>query len=269
MSELTLTPLGTSPAWYNPGEPTTGYLLEVDGFRLLLDCGSGVVARYLQVFGPSAPPIDAIVISHCHADHVFDLVPLKYGLEYGPLKDWETRPQLWLPPGGHARLRTLVSAWDGPADFFSSVYDVRDYAPAAGFEVGPFEVASFEVPHYIESFALRMQADGASFGYSSDLGPTNGLAEFLRGVDLLLCEATLADPSDEPADARGHLAASEAGELARAAGARSLLLTHVPVEVDPDASLDKARAAFGGPAALASSSESYVISHHLAARAAS
>jgi ribonuclease BN (tRNA processing enzyme) len=162
-----------------------------------------------------------------------------------------------------------VSAWDGPADFFSAVFDVRDYAPGASFDVGPFEVSSFEVPHYIESFALRMEATGASFGFSSDLGPAAGLADFLRDVDLLLCEATLAEPGDEPADARGHLSAAEAGELAAAAGAHSLLLTHVPIEVDPDASLDKASAAFGGPAALATSSETYVISHHLAARAAS
>lgn len=263
MSELTLTPLGTSPAWYNPGEAMTGFLLEVNGFRLLLDCGAGVISRYLAAFGTEAP-IDAIVISHTHADHVVDLVPLKYGIEYGGLGSWRKHTQLWLPPGAHDRLRRLVSAWDGPADFFSSIFNVRDYHPGTMFDIGPFSADSFEVRHYIESFAVRLRTNGATLGYSSDLGPPfNGLDEFFGGVDLLLCEATLADAGDESADARGHLSAKEAGELARAAGARSLLLTHVPVEVDPEQSLAKARAAFGGPVALASSRETYVIAQHL------
>src|SRR5690606_38477659 len=87
MTAFTLTPIGTSPAWYNPGEPTSGFLLEADGARVLVDCGSGVISRYLATHGAESP-IDAIVLSHLHADHCFDLVPLKYGIDHGPLGSW-------------------------------------------------------------------------------------------------------------------------------------------------------------------------------------
>lgn len=261
MTELQLTPLGTSPAWYNPGEPTTGFLLEADGYRLLIDCGAGVISRYLQHFGGSAP-IDAIVITHVHADHVVDLVPLKYGIQYGDLSAW--KPRLLLPPGAHERLRRMVSAWDGPADFFEQTFEVEDYGVDSPFPVGPFSIESHEVPHFIEAFALRISTGAATFGYTSDLGPSKGAAEFMRGVDLLLCEATLPEDHDESPEHRGHLTGSEAGTIARDAGAHSLLLTHIPAEVGEDAAIAAARSTFDGPVAAAQALERYAIEQRLA-----
>src|SRR5690606_21058698 len=132
MTALQLTPIGTSPAWYNAGEPSSGFLLEAADARVLVDCGSGVVSRYLALFGAERP-IDAIVISHVHADHCFDLVPLKYGMEYGTLGAW--RPQLWLPPGARERLTRLASTWDEDFSYFADCYDVREYDAADAFEV--------------------------------------------------------------------------------------------------------------------------------------
>jgi ribonuclease BN (tRNA processing enzyme) len=264
MTDLTLTPIGTSPAWYNAGQPSSGFLLEADGTRVLIDCGSGVVSRYLALFG-AEQPIDAIVLSHVHADHCFDLVPLKFGIELGTLRDW--RPQLWLPPGARERLGRLVSTWDGTFDeFFGGPFDVHEFAPRAPFELGPFEVSALDVPHYIECVALRFDVGGTSFGYSADLGPTPHVAPFMHGVDLLLCEAALADDApglDEPG--RGHITASEAGEIARSAEAHSLLLTHVPEELGLQRARTAAARAFDGPVALARSGERYAVAHRLAA----
>lgn len=259
MAAPRLTPLGTSPAWYNPGEPTTGFLLDDGETRILIDCGSGVFARYLVTYPDQ--PLTAVIISHIHADHMLDLIPFAYGILYGGLQDWET--QLWLPPGGHDRLKKLISAWDGDDDFFDQAYRVSSYSPASAFDVGGFTVSSHEVPHYIESFALRFDHDNGSLGYTSDLGPTPTIGSFMSGVDLLLAEATLVDvPAENPED-RGHITGEEAGIIAREARAHSLLLTHIPddrkVQVVKDA-----RAAFGGPVAAAESLATYELAQRLA-----
>jgi ribonuclease BN (tRNA processing enzyme) len=257
-----LTPIGTSPAWYNPGEPNSGFLLEADGARVLVDCGSGVISRYLALYG-AEHPIDAIVLSHVHADHCFDLVPLKYGIDFGTLGTW--RPQLWLPPNAKERLTKLVGAWDEGFDYFTETYDVREYDTASAFEVCGFSVTALHVPHYIESCALRFENAGTSFGYSSDLGPTRDIAPFMRGVDLLLAEAACAENADLDVPNRGHITATEAGQIARDAGAHSLLLTHVPEENGFDAARRAAAASFNGPVDIAQSGQRYDVASRLAA----
>ncbi|MCW2927178.1 MAG: beta-lactamase domain protein [Thermoleophilia bacterium] len=262
MTALQLTPIGTSPAWYNAGEPCSGFLLDADGYRVLVDCGSGVIARYLALYGPERP-IDAIVLTHVHADHCFDLVPLKYGIEQGTMGHWA--PQLWLPPGSRDRLATIASAWDQDFRFFSDPYEVHDYSPATPFEVGPFSVDALAVPHYVESCALRFELDDTSFGFTADTGPNDLLAPFMRGVDLLLAEAATSPDADLAMPGRGHITADEAGAIARIAGAHSLLLTHVPEEHGIDRARAHAAAAFGGPVDVARSGEVYDVARRLAA----
>jgi ribonuclease BN (tRNA processing enzyme) len=262
MTALTLTPIGTSPAWYNAGQPCSGFLLEADGTRVLIDCGSGVVSRYLELYGDDTP-IDAIVLSHAHPDHCFDLVPLAYGIQFGTLGEW--RPQLWLPPGARERLTRLVGSWDQGFTYFTDTYDVREYDDVDAFTVGPFTVTALDVPHYIESKALRFEVDDVSFGYTADTGPTAALAPFMRGVDLLLSEAAQPEGGDLDAPGRGHITASEAGEVARAAEAHSLLLTHVPAELGLEASQATAARVFGGPVRIARSGQAYDVARRLAA----
>lgn len=259
MSDVQLIPIGTSPAWYNPGEACSGYLLRSGDYRVLLDCGSGVISRYLELDGT---PVDAIVISHTHADHVFDLVPLKYGIEFGGLSDW--RPKLWLPPGARARFARLASTWDQPPTFFDVAFDVHEYSPGRPFGVGAFRVSAIEVPHFIESYALRFDHVGGRLGFSSDTAPMPELVDFVRGVDLFLCEATLRSSDDESTGIRGHLSAEEAGDIAQRAAVHSLLLTHVPAAIGEEAALAGARQSYQGPVALARSGLAYSVAQRLA-----
>ena len=260
MTDFQLTPIGTSPAWYNPGEPTSGFLLEADGFRALIDCGAGVIARYLDLYGVDRP-IDAVVLTHVHADHCIDLVPLTYGLSTGSLQHWN--PQLWLPPGARERLGRLLSTWDQDDTFLTDNYDVREYDIVSGFDVGPFAFSAMRVPHYIECFALRADHGDFSFGYTADLGPRSDIATFMSGVDVLLAEAAMSEDRDLSAEDRGHITAREAGEIAQTAGAHALLLTHIPQENGFDRALEEARAAFSGNVALARSGETCAIAARL------
>ncbi len=99
-----------------PGGASSSYLIQTSNAAVLIDVGSGSLGK-LQLFTEYAR-LDAILISHMHADHFFDLVPLRYGLKYGDVSRAQRLP-LWLPPGGRGALEALrrAVATDAPADF--------------------------------------------------------------------------------------------------------------------------------------------------------
>ncbi|HKG44568.1 MAG TPA: MBL fold metallo-hydrolase [Gaiellaceae bacterium] len=221
-----LTVVGCSPAWPNPGGAQSGYLVETDGRRLLLDCGPGVLPRLRE--REDWPQVDAIAITHFHLDHWGDLVPWVWGLQFGPAAGTEP-PELWVPPGGRETLARLGVEL-GQADMFESAFALHEYADGEPFVSAGHEVVPHRVLHYtMLAFGFRVSANGTVLGYSGDSGPDGGLREIARGADLFLCEATLLRPMPE-GGTRGHLAADEAREAAEGAGAKRLLLTHRPSE---------------------------------------
>jgi ribonuclease BN (tRNA processing enzyme) len=229
--------LGCATAGGNPGEPCSGYLVTAGGARILLDCGSGVVSSLLE---RDAAPLDAIVLSHLHFDHIADLVPLAYAHTMGMASDWPA-PALHAPPGGAARLAALAEAGGASADHFaSSGLTVSEYDPGAALAIGDATLTFRELVHPGGSHAIRVEAGGGTLVFSGDTALTPALGEHAAGADLLLCEAT-ALPASEV-----HLPAGEAGRIAREAGCAALVLTHVDVR-ERAAALRQARDAFGGP----------------------
>jgi ribonuclease BN (tRNA processing enzyme) len=243
-----LTVLGKSPSWQDLDGACSGYLVEAAGRTLLLDCGSGVFAK-LRRHG-AYERVDDVVLSHFHADHVLDLVPFAYALTYGPrLRDG--RPALHAPPGARAALRRLCGSW-GSETLVEDAFEIREYDPAGERAVGEFALRFQPLPHYVESNAIELRADGGSrLVYSADCGPNDDLADFARGASLLLIEATLLDPDPPAVEPPGHLTAAEAGAIGRAAGVPRLLLTHFSDQVDREALRARASEAFGGPVELA------------------
>ncbi len=206
-----------------PGRACSAYLVEGGDTAALLDIGTGSVAK-LQLVTEYAR-LDAIVISHMHADHFFDLVPLRQGLKHGPLARAERLP-VFLPPGGARALDLLRQAVspDASADFFEAVFDVREYDPSATLAIQELQLTFAPTQHYIEGFAIRVECDGRSITYSSDTAPCDTVVELARETGLLLAEASLGLASEE--GKRGHLTAEEAGEMASRAAVRRLVLTH-------------------------------------------
>jgi ribonuclease BN (tRNA processing enzyme) len=220
-----LTVVGCSPAWPNPGGAQSGYLIEADG-RLLLDCGPGVLARLRELDG-GWPQVDAIALTHFHLDHWGDLVPWAWGGMYGPGRQVE-RPELWVPPGGQAVLRGFGERL-GFVDMFDKVFRVHEYADGKPFQAAGLEVTPMRVPHYdLLTFGMRVANASKSLAYSGDSAPSPCLADLARGVDLFLCEATLAQ--EEPAE-RGHLTMGEALDAFHESGAHRLVVIHRPHEL--------------------------------------
>ena len=215
--------LGKSPAMPDVGGAHSGYLITHAGFTLLLDCGGGVFAKLRALADPAA--VDAVLISHLHADHTLDLLPYAFALAQH-LGGQPRRPALWAPPGSRSALGAFASVL-GMEGQIEAGFVVSEYDPAQPLELGPLTVGLREVPHYIRAWGCDLRSDdGRRLTFGADCGPNDAIVDLARGTDTLMLEATEGAGPHIGADQRGHLTAAEAGELAGGAGAGRLLLTH-------------------------------------------
>jgi ribonuclease BN (tRNA processing enzyme) len=264
---MRLTVLGKSPAWQDAGGACSGYLLEEQGTAIVIDCGNGVFGKLRERI--DYVDVDAVVISHLHADHFLDLVPFAYALTYAPRQqpvpvdrwpgtDTPARPVLYAPPGARETFRRVVGAW-GNDDLIEKAFELREYDPSAEIEIGPVRIDFQPVPHFTETFAMRISSQNGSgrIVYGADCSPTEALTDFAGGADLILVEATL--PRPERTGVRGHLTAGEAGEHARAAGAKKLVLVHISDELDAEWAKREAEDSFGGPVTVATEGAAYEV----------
>jgi ribonuclease BN (tRNA processing enzyme) len=236
-----ITVLGKSPAWQDVDGACSGYLVEEQGCRLLIDCGNGVFSKLRRFV--AYVDVDAVVISHLHADHFLDLVPFAYALTYGP--NGPARPALHAPAGARASFRRIVGTW-GNEQLIEEAFELGEYEADEHLHIGPLTLRFQAVPHFVSTHAIEVtSAAGGRLVFGADSGPSDELCTFARGADLLLMEATLPSPE------QGHLTAAEAGEHGRKAGARRLVLTHLSDELDAAWAEAEAERTFGGPVEIA------------------
>src|SRR5919202_6759099 len=251
---MRLTVLGKSPSWQDAGGACSGYLIEEDDTAVVVDCGNGVFSKLRRFRDYTA--VDGIVISHLHADHFLDLVPFAYALTYAPRQQpvpvdrWpgtETpaRPKLIAPPGARETFRRVVGAW-GPEELIEEAFDLCEYDAGDYPAIGSLHFSFQPVQHFTETFAVcvRSTTGSARLVFGADTRPTDELVAFARDCELLLVEATL--PRPERSGERGPLTPREAGEHARAAGAKRVVLTHISDELDELWARNEASEAFGG-----------------------
>lgn len=193
--------------------------------------------------------LDAIVISHMHADHFIDLIQLRYALKY-ELKRAERLP-VYLPPAGILTLTHVAHPLKETPDFFGEVFDLQEYAPGSRLEIGDCTISFAPTQHYIPAYALRAESPSGTFVYSSDTALCETVPELARGADLFLCEAALGPFGVETGSVKGHSSAKDAGEMAASAGVKHLVLTHYGTAADPVEMLAAARAAFEGEITVA------------------
>jgi ribonuclease BN (tRNA processing enzyme) len=262
---LRITVLGKSPAWQDAGGACSGYLVQHQDYTLLLDCGNGVFSKLRHHV--DYVDVDAVLISHLHADHFLDLVPFSYALTYAPRQQpvpvagWPgttdpARPELYAPLGAKDMFRHIVSCW-GNESLIESAFDLQEYQSWDEVSLGPFRIRFCEVPHYMSTYAVEISNGERRFTYSADCSPNQELVEFAQGTDLLLIEATL--PRPERTGERGHLTPAEAGDHGRWANAKRLVITHFSDELDAEWAGQEATSAFGAPVALAHEGAIYTV----------
>jgi ribonuclease BN (tRNA processing enzyme) len=260
-----ITVLGKSPSWQDAAGACSGYVVEEGDFKLVLDCGNGVFSK-LRDFCDYVD-VDAVLISHLHADHFLDLVPFSYALCYAPRQqpvavggwpgtDAPARPSLYVPSGAAKVFRRIVGCW-GNEDLIENAFDLHEYGAPDELSLGPLQIRFCEVPHYVTTYAVELSTSRSRFTFSADCKPNEQLVRFAADTDVLMIEATL--PRPERTGIRGHLTPREAGEHGRRACARRLVLTHYSDEMDPEWARLEAAASFGGSVELAKEGAVYTL----------
>jgi ribonuclease BN (tRNA processing enzyme) len=231
-----LTVVGCCGSGPGPESPASSYLVEHDGYRLLLDIGNGSFGALQAMADPDS--IDAVFLSHLHADHCLDVAPFVVWHRYSGRSSGRCIP-LYAPVGAERR---LALAYDIHGDALTDVFDFVPVGPGE-LTIGPFAVELARTAHPVECYAIRLTAGGRSLVYTGDTGPCDGVVQLARGADVLLAEAAHPDrdPRQPPAL---HLTGRQAGEHAAAAAVGRLLVTHVPYWVDPAEQLAAACSAF-------------------------
>lgn len=238
---MKITVLGGRGAWPAADGACSGFLLEHDGFRLLLDVGYATFPQLLKSM--TAGQVDAVLISHGHPDHCADLSPL---LRARALS--EERPPA-LPVYALPGALDAVLALDRPG-MLDDACLLREFDAGDRLAAGPFTVDTRLLPHWVPNAGMRVSAGGTVVTYTGDSGPSQDVVVLARNAGLLIAEATYPGQVP-PGDARFLTSARQAGRQAAQAGAARLLLTHLWPGTDPGATLDAASQTFPGPIAIA------------------
>lgn len=238
---MKLTVVGVAPAYTSKsGRSSSCYLVEHEGTAIILDLGQGSFSELWRYRSPAK--VAAVFISHMHADHNVDLIPLRHWVKF---ENRAYGPALFAP----AELRTRFGDFQNDSEFLS---DLQGQAlEPREFATGDLRVQAARVTHIPDSFAFRVSVAGTTapgLVYSGDCGVPGDLAPLVRERDTLLCEAAFGTHRDAP---QIHLTAAEAGWVARQGPAARLILTHILDRNEPDETLSAAREAFGGPVELA------------------
>ncbi|MFB4309190.1 MBL fold metallo-hydrolase [Actinomadura sp. GTD37] len=238
---LHLTVLGSATPYPRADDPCSGYLVSGAGTRVWVDAGTGTLAelqRHVRL-----DELDAIWISHLHADHSADLLTAFYAVLYADVRLAAPIP-LYGPPGIAGRLAHFLTntATRSPIESAFAVEELHDGHRA---RAGALTLTSRAVSHGMPAFALRAEAGGRSLVYSGDTAPCPALTDLSEGCDVLLCEADSARPPE--AGEQVHHTPEDAGDTARAAGAGRLIVTHVGPFLTPGQAVARAATRFDGP----------------------
>lgn len=243
---MDLTIVGCSGSYPGPDSAASCYLIEADGFRLVLDMGNGALGalqRYVAL-----DQVDAVCLSHLHADHCLDMCGYQVFRTYHPSGQLPVIP-VYGPAGAADRLdRAIAVESAGPTTSIRETFDFVALTPGI-IEIGPLRVTLDWVNHPVETFGFRFEHAGHAIAYSADTGPSEQLVRLAADADVLLCEASFDDADGLPPDV--HLTSRQAGEHAASGRVGELILTHLVPWNNTEEAMGRAASAYHGPISLA------------------
>jgi ribonuclease BN (tRNA processing enzyme) len=222
--------LGNCGAYPFGGGACSGYLLEQEGHKLLIDCGSGIAAEYMK---RGADGLEGVVLSHLHGDHMSDILVLRYALINRTIRLWAPRT----PQGLYDYLKG------------EKAFDLQALDQNTRIDFRGASLSFYPTAHPLECYATRIDFQGKSLVYTSDTNYCPDLAGFAQGADILVSDGCFSNAqwsADKP-----HLSAALAGKLAMEAGCGQLILTHFMPSSDKETLRAEAMAVCDRPVSLA------------------
>ncbi len=210
--------LGHAGSYGAPGVQCSSYLVSCERTHLLLDIGNGSFSNLGRTIMPGE--LSGVFISHRHHDHLADLISLYHYLSFVPGARMHPIPLF-------ASAETLEAISRLVVEDFGGILVPRAVESGDCLDLGQVEVTFASTEHIPGTLAAKVtDPRGTSMAYTADTGPSQSLASFFHGVDLLLGESTwLTRPDSAPAGL--HLDAGELAELATRSEAKRLVVTHV------------------------------------------
>lgn len=234
---MQITVLGSGAAYPRPGGACSGFLVSSNGTRVWLDAGNGTFSRLTEHV--RFRDIDALVVSHAHADHTADILPLMYALGF----DEDPPPPIPVHAPPDVPQSVSHGLGEGSLEYFRGAFAFKQITGT--FEVGGLRFEPFRTVHPVETYGFRIREGDALTVYTADTGDFPELPDECRGAELLICESTFVRPDDAPPDI--HLWAHQAGTVAQKAEVGALALTHVWPCHTTDEACAGARETFDGP----------------------
>lgn len=237
--------LGTSGTYPRFGRACSGYLIADDPVFVQIDLGTGALANLFRYIDPTN--LSSIILTHMHADHVLDIYPLRYYLQYNHREN-DGKIKVYLPEGGLEVLHRFNPGGDN-GNFLESVFDFESiesfekYGDDFSICIGSLYFRFRKTDHVIPAYAVVIEnRAGRKVGYTSDTSYEESLIDFFKGCEILICEAAY---QGEQGKKSLHMTAYEAGIFAREAGVKKLYLTHLWPELNPEVSKQDAEKTFG------------------------
>jgi ribonuclease BN (tRNA processing enzyme) len=245
---MNLVVLGSGTGWVRLERNAPGYLVEKEGFVLILDFGPGILKQILKI-GKKLEDISAIFLSHFHPDHTAELIPFFFATRYN-LGYFRTEPIYLFAGKGfiefYKGLKSAYGKWVEPPEGLLVIKELpieKNYQ----FEIGPFKAKIFPVKHNPESIAIRLESEGKSLVYSGDTGYCENIVELAEGADVLILECS----NLGEVRAEHHLSPEEAGMIAEKARVKKLIISHIYPHSDVPELKDLAKKEFSGEIIIA------------------